>query len=145
MAPCRGPGPGAIMERIRLLHAGRSVTTHALGRHCEDLAAGWLRAAGWTVIDRNVRFRRKEVDLVVRRGGVVAFVEVKGRRGPGWGHPLDAITALKRREIESVARWWVDRFGRPTDRYRFDAVAVHLQAPGRARVEHVENAWREGE
>jgi putative endonuclease len=76
---------------------------------------------------------------------VVAFVEVKGRKGGGWGHPLDAITALKRREIETVARWWIDRFGRVGDRYRFDAVAVHAGGGGRPRVEHVPDAWRSGE
>ena len=122
-----------------------SLSTYELGRRCEAIAARALTDAGWTVLERNVRFRRKEIDLVLRRGRLVAFVEVKGRRGRGWGHPLDAVTALKRREIETVARWWIHRFGRPGDRYRFDAVAVHLPASGRARVEHVEDAWRSGE
>jgi putative endonuclease len=72
----------------------------------------------------------------------VAFVEVKGRRGSGWGHPLESITLLKRREIESVARWWIANRGRPGDRYRFDAVAVWLVDSRRPRVEHVEDAWR---
>ncbi|MBT8402451.1 MAG: YraN family protein [Gemmatimonadetes bacterium] len=122
-----------------------SLSTHEVGRRCEAIAARFLTEAGWTVLERNVRFRRKEIDLVLRRGRVVAFVEVKGRKGGGWGHPLDAITALKRREIETVARWWVDRFGRPGDHYRFDAVAVHVRGLDVVKVEHVEDAWRSGE
>lgn len=118
--------------------------THRLGRSFEVVAARHLEARGWHVLDRNVRWRRKEVDLVVRRDEVVAFVEVKGRRGPEYGHPLTAITARKRREIESVARWWVERHGRPGLVYRFDAVAVQRGSDGRLRVEHVEDAWRIG-
>lgn len=109
------------------------------------MAAAWLEAAGWTVVDRNVRHRRREIDLVIRRGATVAFVEVKGRRGRGRGDPLDAITGLKRREIESVARWWVARHGRPDDDYRFDAVAVRASRHAAVTVEHVEGAWFLGE
>lgn len=120
--------------------------THSLGRRFEDIAAAWLEAAGWTVVDRNVRHRRREVDLVIRRREVVAFVEVKGRRGAGRGDPLDAITGAKRREIESVARWWVARHGGSDDVYRFDAVAVRASRnSGAVEVEHVEAAWRLGE
>lgn len=117
------------------------VSSHDRGRRFEELAVRHLRARGWTVLERNVRFCRKEVDLVVRRGRTVAFVEVKGRRGPGFGHPLDAITARKRREIAMVARWWVARHGLDGDEYRFDAVAVLHGPDGRLRVEHVEDAW----
>ena len=119
--------------------------THRLGRRFEAPAERHLVAAGWTVVDRNVRHRRKEVDLVVRKGRVVAFVEVKGRRGTFAGDPLDAITPAKRRGIESVARWWVARHGRPGDAYRFDAVAVRVGPGGRSMLEHVVEAWRPGD
>ena len=116
--------------------------THRLGRRYEDAAAAHLASRGWEVVDRNVRFRRREIDLVVRSGDTVAFVEVKGRRGAGCGHPLEAVTPRKRREIEAVAAWWVARHGAEGCAYRFDAVAV-LEGPcGRLRVEHVPDAWR---
>lgn len=115
--------------------------SHEFGRRCEDLAAAYLEDRGWTVIARNYRFGHREIDLVARRGGVVAFIEVKGRRGSGFGHPLEAITARKRREIERVARQWVARHGRPGDAFRFDAVSV-TEPDGAACVRHVEDAWR---
>ncbi len=118
--------------------------SHDFGRLGEDLAARFLAARGWTVIERNFRLGHKEVDLVARRRGVVAFVEVKSRSGPDYGHPLEAITAGKRREIELVARAWVARHGRPGDVYRFDAMAVHRDGGRPPRVEHVEDAWRLG-
>jgi putative endonuclease len=112
-----------------------------LGPRGEDVACRFLSARGWTVVDRNFRMGRKEIDLVARRGEVVAFVEVKARAGTGYGDPLEAVTWRKRREIQQVAASWVDRHGRAGEVYRFDAVAV-LFAEGRVRVRHVEDAWR---
>jgi putative endonuclease len=117
-------------------------STHDLGRRFEDAVAGHLIERGWRILDRNVRFRRKEVDLVARLGEVVAFVEVKGRRGSGYGHPLEAITWRKRREIESVAAWWIARFGEPGLVYRFDAASVEPAPDGGLVVRHLEDAWR---
>jgi putative endonuclease len=115
---------------------------HELGRTGEALAAGALAASGWTILHRNYRLRHKEIDIVARRGRLVAFVEVKTRAGTAWGHPLEAITAAQRREITRVAHAWIARHGRPDDHYRFDAVAV-LWAPGEpVRIEHVPDAWR---
>jgi putative endonuclease len=118
------------------------VAGKALGDRGEDLAAAHLQGAGWTVLHRNFRLGRKEIDLVARRGGVVAFVEVKTRGGLGYGHPLEAITWRKRREIQQVAGAWIDQHGRDGDIYRFDAVAVLVRAGGAPEVEHVEDAWR---
>ena len=91
---------------------------------------------------RNFRLGHREIDLVARRGEVVAFVEVKTRAGLGYGHPLESITAKKRRDIARVAADWIDRFGRADDTYRFDAVAGLVQGGGAPSEEHVEDAWR---
>ena len=113
-----------------------------MGKRFEEAAARWLAARGWQVVESNVRFRRKEIDLVIRRGDLVAFVEVKGRRGAGYSQPAEAITWKKRREIESVARWWVDRSGAENLSYRFDVVGVVADRDGVLVIEHLEDAWR---
>jgi putative endonuclease len=112
-----------------------------LGPRGEEVARRFLETRGWQVVDRNYRMGRKEIDLVARRGEVVAFVEVKARAGAGFGDPLEAITWRKRREIQQVAAAWIDRHGRSGEVYRFDAVAVLVEG-GRTRVRHVEDAWR---
>jgi putative endonuclease len=112
------------------------------GDRGEALAAEFLSRGGWTILQRQFRIGHREIDLVARRGEVVAFVEVKARAGSGYGHPLEAITWRKRREIQRVALAWIDRHGRDGDVYRFDAVAVFLPAGGPPRIEHVEDAWR---
>jgi putative endonuclease len=116
--------------------------SHRLGATGEELAARHLERAGWRVLARNFRFGHKEIDLIVRRGRTVAFVEVKTRTRLRWGHPLEAIDARKRAEIERVARVWLARYGRPGDEFRFDAIAVLRDGSGALTVEHVEDAWR---
>lgn len=116
-------------------------TSHRFGRRAEMLTADYLRARGWRILDRNWRFHHKEVDLIAERDGVVAFVEVKARGPGGWGHPLDAITASKQRELATAARGWIARRGRRGQTYRFDA-AIVLRGRGRTTVEYFEDAWR---
>jgi len=118
------------------------VSTKTLGDRGEEMAARYLAARGWQVVSRNYRMGRKEIDLVARRGEVVAFVEVKTRAGLGYGHPLEAITWKKRREIQQVAGAWIDQHGRDGDTYRFDAVSVIVRGGSEPEVLHVEDAWR---
>lgn len=88
------------------------------------------------------RFRngRRDLDLVAERSGVVAFVEVKARRGEAFGDPVEAVTWRKQRELTRSARVWIDRHGVPGQAYRFDVIGV-LVAAERVRVRHVENAF----
>ncbi len=113
------------------------------GRRFEALAEGLLNETGWRILDRNVRFLRKEIDLVVEKEGLVAFVEVKGRSGPAFGHPLEAITRSKRRAISVAARAWIARSDFRARCYRFDAVSVRVMPGGGLELEHVEGAWTE--
>ncbi len=116
-----------------------------LGIRGERLAAAHLERLGYTILERNYRSGRREVDLIVRRGELVAFVEVKTRAGDGFGHPLEAITALKRREVERVAVRWQQCNGGARQQYRFDAVGVLIRRGAAPVIEHIPGAWRLGE
>ena len=118
---------------------------HVLGRRGERLAVDYLCEAGWTIVERNYRFRRREVDLIVRRGGLLAFVEVKTRAGDGCGRPEEAVTWKKRREIEAVAAEYLVRHPSADRSVRFDVIAIEVSLRGCVtRFEHVEDAWRPG-
>jgi putative endonuclease len=121
---------------------GRMRSAHDLGRAGETLAAEWLESRGWLVLNRGFRLGHKEIDIIARRGEVVAFIEVKTRASRGFGHPLAAITAAKRREIAQVAAAWIDRHASRTDTFRFDAIAILYDGAGPPSIEHVEDAWR---
>ena len=118
----------------------RAHPPHALGRLGEARAREYLIARGWTIAATNYRFGRREVDIVARRGSLVAFVEVKTRAGDGFGAPEEAVTRLKRREIEIVAREYLYRHRLDDVDVRLDVISVTV---GRnPRVEHLEDAWR---
>lgn len=113
---------------------------HQRGRLSEDLAAQHLQAAGWQILERGYRVNRKEIDIIARRADIIAFVEVKARAGRGYGHPCEAITWKKRREIAHVARSWLARYGAEELQYRFDAIAITWHGYSHT-LEHIENAW----
>jgi putative endonuclease len=116
---------------------------HERGRAAENLAAAYLERRGWCLLARNWRAGHKEIDLVARRAGVVAFVEVKARAGRSFGHPLEAIHRAKRRDLEYAARTWLAQ--QPDDpelEYRFDAIWVIGNPGGHHLIEHVAGAWR---
>jgi putative endonuclease len=117
---------------------------HLVGLAGERVAIRYLRGTGWTVLDHRFRMGRLEVDVVARRGALVAFIEVKTRLGPQFGSPLQAVTWSKRREIIRVASAWVERHGRPDDAYRFDVIGVTVTGRGHPVVQHVADAFRVG-
>lgn len=112
------------------------------GRICEQLARDSLERAGWTILRQNFRDGPREIDLIARRGDLVAFVEVKGRQTAGHHHPLEAIGPYKRRDLARAAKAWIRSYGRAGDAYRFDAIAVLQPHSATPRIEHMEDAWR---
>ena len=107
----------------------------ATGRRGERIAGWWLRLKGWRILDRRVRTPAGEVDLVARRGNLVAFVEVKTRRSAA---ELDfAIDARRLARVAAAAEVLMPRYAGPGDDIRVD---VLLLAPG-TRPRHIENAW----
>lgn len=106
------------------------------GRRGEGWAALWFRLHGWRVLARRVKTPRGEIDLIVRRGRTVTFVEVKWRaRGVG----LDtAIDDYRLRRVAEAAEAVSHRYARANETLRIDVV---LLAPGRW-PRHIVNAWQ---
>ena len=97
------------------------------GRAAEEAAARYLIRDGWTLLGRNVRIGRGELDLIARRGAVLAFVEVKARHSAAYGTPEDAVDARKRRKVARLAEIWLSVRPwalRGVSDVRFDIVAV---------------------
>ncbi|MCS7236206.1 MAG: YraN family protein [Armatimonadota bacterium] len=114
------------------------------GVRAEDAAARALERLGYRVRARNVRFRFGELDLVCEHGGVLVFVEVKARTGPEHGHPLEAVTPHKQRQLARLAEAYLLGLRcRPPPPCRFDVAAVQLGPDGTpTRVEVVVDAFR---
>ncbi|MEM1056892.1 MAG: YraN family protein [Bacteroidota bacterium] len=122
------------------------MTTTELGKKGEDLAAAYLEAKGYRLFDRNYRFEREEIDLVMfeanaaNDGGEIVFIEVKARRGTGFGRPEDAVDEAKQKSIRRVAEAWLHERKLFPSPVRFDVVAI-LFGDGEPEVEHFENAF----
>lgn len=102
-------------------------TTRAAGQAAEDQALAHLAAAGLVLVERNYRTPGRgggEIDLVMReRGGTLVFVEVRSRRGAGFGGAGGSIGATKQRRIILAARHYLMRWPAPPP-CRFDAVLI---------------------
>jgi putative endonuclease len=124
--PRRPAAPSPSPSRIR---------AEAAGRRGERLAGWWLRLKGWRILDRRVRTAAGEVDLVARKGALVAFVEVKTRATAA---ELDfAIDQRRLARVAQAAEVLMSRYAGPGDDIRVDVI---LLAPG-SRPRHIENAW----
>ena len=117
-----------------------SVARQAFGELGERIAERWLRERGWRVVQRRFRTGHRDIDLVVQQEGLVAFVEVKARRGDQFGDPVSAVNWRKQKELGRSARVWIARHGRAGEAYRFDVVGVLVDGT-RVRVRHVEGAF----
>lgn len=118
-------------------------TRQTLGRIAEEAAALHLSRSGWTCLGRNVRVGRGELDLIIRRGRILAFVEVKARSSSTCGSPEDAVDPRKRRQVGRLAELWLASHPwalRDVDDVRFDIIAVDAsRAP--ALVRHLPAAF----
>ncbi|MBH9538227.1 YraN family protein [Novosphingopyxis sp. YJ-S2-01] len=107
----------------------------ARGRRAETIAAWWLRLHGYRILSQRVRNPRGEIDIVARRGGVVAFVEVKARAST---QGLDsAIDDYRFRRVAAAAEVAIPHYCGERFDARFDIILV---APGRL-PRHMRNVW----
>lgn len=126
---------------------GKTTSNKATGDAGEQLAADWLEARGYVVMDRNYRYERGELDLVAfdtnaRAGaGEIVFVEVKARRGTGFGRPEEAVTEAKQKQLWKVAEAYMHERKLSGSPARFDVVAVLMPSRGEPAVEHFANAF----
>ena len=77
------------------------------GYAAERRAARWYRLRGWQVLGENVWAAGNELDLIVRRGRTLRFVEVKEKTSARFGDPLEMITPDKQRRLRRAAETWL--------------------------------------
>ncbi|KTR04452.1 hypothetical protein NS365_15285 [Aureimonas ureilytica] len=107
------------------------------GHRAEWLAAWALRLKGYRILATRYRTPSGEIDLIAKRGALIAIVEVKAR--PTLQAAMDAVTPAAQARIERAADLWLSRQKRAAQlSLRFDIVAV---LPRRWPV-HVKDAWR---
>jgi uncharacterized protein (TIGR00252 family) len=95
-----------------------------VGRRAEQVAAAYLRRRGYQVVAQNWRTRWCEIDLIVRKGSCIYFVEVKYRGSTAQGSGLEYITNRKLEQMHFAAEFWLAQHPQSQGDYRLAALEV---------------------
>ena len=109
----------------------------AVGQYGEEVAAGYLREAGFAILERNWRCHAGEIDIVARDGAALVICEVKTRRSDTYGSPAEGITWKKLARLRRLAAIWLHEHDLTPPEVRIDVVAVIRPSRGAAVVDHV--------
>jgi putative endonuclease len=115
-------------------------TRPALGRNGEDLAADMYERQGFRILERNFRVAEGELDLVVRRGPLLVFCEVKTRTSDHWGAPAEAVAWRKQSRIRHLAARWMRERHCGRAEIRFDVVSIVVRN-GSPEITHIAAAF----
>ena len=112
-----------------------------LGRKAEKEACKLLKKRGYKIITRNYEIREGEIDIIVRKGETIVFVEVRSKSLPIILRPVETITTTKQKKIIFTAKDFVNKHKLQNLTYRFDVVSVVFDAGIIIEIEHIENAF----
>lgn len=110
-----------------------------LGKKGEDLAVDYLLQKGYKIVARNFVFQKAEVDIIARKGNVLAIVEVKTRSTPDFGNPQEFLKGRQIQRIVKAVDYFVNEHKMNVE-VRFDIVAIIKNKAG-TKLEHLEDAF----
>ena len=114
---------------------------HSLGALGEAYAAHYLRKQGYRIIASNLRIAGIEIDLIVKKGQTLAFVEVKTRHGERFGKPEYAVDRRKQSRLIQGAMAWLHQQVRKPKRIRFDVIAIQVSDSDNWQLRHLPGAF----
>lgn len=110
-----------------------------LGKKGEQLAVDYLLKHGYSIVERNYRFQKAEIDIIAKKETILAIIEVKTRSTSDFGNPQDFV---KPKQIQNLVKA-VDEYVTKNNldiEVRFDIIALVRQSNG-FDIEHLENAF----
>jgi putative endonuclease len=127
----------------RIEERGGADRRSARGAEGERAAERWYRARGFRVVARNWRSSLGELDLVLGRGDLIVFAEVKTRTGDAFGGPFEAVAWRKQRKLRQLGEAFAmsHRSVSPGARFRFDVASVMLDPTAGPLVHVFEDAF----
>lgn len=111
-----------------------------LGQRGEQLAEHYLVNKGFRIVDRNVRTKRGEIDLIAMEGNCLVFVEVRTRSSRLFGTAAESITWKKKQKLRELAIEYLQSTAQPVPAFRFDVIAIY-QGESEPIIEHYEAAF----
>ena len=108
-----------------------------LGGQAEALAATYLKQRGLKLVTSNYQCRFGEIDLIMREGNMLVFVEVRLRTNSRFGGPGSSITSAKRQRLVHTAQHYLQQYGEMP--CRFDAIL--MRSADMQKIEWIKNAF----
>lgn len=112
------------------------------GAIAESLACDYLKKKGWHILKTNYYAGKFEIDIIARKDGLIAFIEVKMRSTDRFGRPADQVSESKVRKVWAAADLWLQRSGLYGSVVRFDVIGILNKKDGSPEIEHLEDAYR---
>lgn len=109
------------------------------GSHGESIAAELLHKNGYSIVERNVRIGRGELDIVACRDGVYHFVEVKTRTGIVYGSAVESLTRSKVSRLSKLAQAYMKGIGSPNCQFSVDLIAIDIDGDGLIESNWIKN------
>ena len=110
-----------------------------LGQKGEQLAVDFLQKNGYTILDRNWRFKKAEVDIIAQKNETLAVIEVKTRSSNYFGNPQDFVNPKKIKLLVEAIDEYVTSKNLEVE-VRFDIIAI-LKNKAAFTIEHLEDAF----
>lgn len=98
-----------------------------IGNRGEALAQDYLEKLGYRLLEKQWRTRYGEIDLIMRDGDEIVFVEVKLRSSSGYGRPEEMVSWDKAKRLSKTALYYMDRKHYTDIFWRFDTIAISIQ------------------
>ncbi len=110
--------------------------TYDRGVKAENTAALWLKFKGYKILERRYKTPVGEIDIIVRKRNVIAFIEVKARASKE--SALECLTPAMRERIERAALHYISRHNVEGLQLRFDLITMSPPF----KIHHLDNAWQ---
>ncbi|GLR19134.1 YraN family protein [Portibacter lacus] len=111
-----------------------------LGRQGEQMALDYLIANDYEVLETNYRYRKAEIDIIVRKDGVLIFVEVKTRSGLAYGPPESFVSEKKMELFMEAGYKFMDKINHDWE-IRFDVISLLMGKNRLPQLKHLEDAF----
>jgi putative endonuclease len=109
-----------------------------LGKWGEDQAAEYLERKGYTIIERDWKSGRRDLDIVAQDGEVIVFVEVKTRRNSLFGQPEESVDYHKLQSLQQAINHYI-KFRQIRQEVRFDIISVVGTIGTEPDIQHIQD------
>lgn len=111
-----------------------------LGKTAEDLAVTHLQKKGYTILVRNFRYQKAEIDIIAEKDNLTVIIEVKARSTDAFMLPQEAVTKTKIKLLVTAANHFMEEFNRDQE-VRFDIISVLPDKEKNMIIDHITDAF----